>query len=78
MLLAAGHKLPAGLPQGQERHCAPVLGVLGQAAVASILATLAGCLLLWLLKSETFFEILNAMRRRFWTVDLVTSEEPVK
>lgn len=54
------------------------LGVLGQAAVASILATLAGCLLLWLLKSETFFEILNAMRRRFWTVDLVTSEEPVK
>ena len=53
-------------------------GVLAQATVASVLATLAGCLLLWLLKSQTFFEILNAMRRRFWTVDLVTSKEPGK
>ena len=54
------------------------LGMLGQALVASVLGALAGFGLLYLLKSETFFEIMNAMRRKFWTVDLVTSEETLK
>ena len=53
------------------------LGVLAQATVASVLGALAGFALLYLLKSQTFFEILNAMRKKFWTVDLVTSEEVI-
>jgi putative peptidoglycan lipid II flippase len=50
------------------------LGVLAQGSVAGILGVAAGILLLALLKSQQLFEMISAMRKKFWKVDLVTSE----
>ncbi len=51
-------------------------GVLLQGGIASLAGALAGAGLLLLLKSETFLELVAALRKKFWKVDLVTSEEP--
>ncbi len=50
-------------------------GVLMQGGIACILGTLAGLILLYLLKSESLFEILNAARKKFWKVDFVEPEK---
>ncbi len=54
------------------------LGIFMQGATAGILGVAAGAIVLAALKSESFFEIVAAMRKKFWKVDLVTSEETVK
>lgn len=53
-------------------------GVLMQGGIACVLGTLAGIAVLYLLKSESLFEVLAAMRKKFWTVDLVNSEDSAK
>jgi putative peptidoglycan lipid II flippase len=50
-------------------------GVLMQGGIACLLGTAAGLILLYLLKSESLFEILNAARKKFWKVDFVAPEK---
>ncbi len=50
-------------------------GVLMQGGFATLFGVIAGIIVLGLLKSESLFEIWAAARRKFWKVDLVTSEE---
>lgn len=48
--------------------------VLAQGGAACILGTAAGVLILFLLKSQQLLELIAAARKKFWKVDLVTSE----
>ncbi len=50
--------------------------VLMQGGLACLAGAVAAVLLLFLLKSESLSELINALRKKFWKVDLVTSEEP--
>lgn len=50
-------------------------GVFFHGAVACIGGITAGALMLMALKSQTFFEFVSALRKKFWKVDLVSSKE---
>ena len=50
-------------------------GVLMQGGFSGLFGVIAGVIVLYLLKSESLFEIWAAFRKKFWKVDLVTSEE---
>lgn len=48
--------------------------VLAQGGAACVFGVAAGVLILFLLKSQQLFELIAAARKKFWKVDLVTSE----
>ena len=50
-------------------------GVLMPGGFACLAGTIAGIFVLALLKSESLFEMWSAFHKKFWRVDLVTSEE---
>jgi putative peptidoglycan lipid II flippase len=50
-------------------------GVAMQGFFAGIAGIIAGIIILYFLGSEPLFEFLSAVRKKFWKVDLVTSEE---
>jgi len=54
------------------------LGVFMQGGIACAAGVLAGIALLYMLKSQSLAELAAALRKKFWKVDLVTSEESAK
>jgi putative peptidoglycan lipid II flippase len=51
------------------------IGVLMQGGISCVLGTLAGAAVLYLLKSQQLLELIAALRKKFWKVDMVTSED---
>lgn len=51
------------------------IGIFLQGSIACIFGTLAGFILLYGLKSESLFEFLGAVRKKFWKVDFVEPEK---
>ncbi len=47
------------------------IGIFFQGALACVFGTAAGLMLLYVLKSESLFEFLGAVRKKFWKVDFV-------
>lgn len=53
------------------------LGIFFQGALACVIGTIAGFILLYTMKSESLFEFLGAVRKKFWKVDFVEPEREV-
>jgi putative peptidoglycan lipid II flippase len=54
------------------------IGVFLQGACAGLLGIISGIIILYLLKSQSLFEFVAALRKKFWKVDLVESEISTK
>ena len=61
---------------------APIFGmrtfleVLGQGTCAGLAGTLASVIVLYLFKNEEFFELISALRQKFWKTNLIDPSSP--
>lgn len=51
------------------------IGIFFQGAIACVIGAFAGFVLLYIMKSESLFEFLGAVRKKFWKVDFVEPEK---